>query len=216
MRRMVRDDAEHPDPGFAELYASLPDAADIEPWLEWCRSGGGTVLYLGIGAGRLAVPLSDAGVRLVGVDAHPGMLGQLRRRLPDVELVEARIEELDLGRRFSLVIGPSGVLAEAGRLAAAARHSSRLVALELTNPHWLLGAEHPTVRVSSGGRDRASVEVDYPGGWTQTASVLLRWPEDVEAYLAEAALELELMRGNDMEADTLLESPTYYVLARHR
>ncbi len=212
---MVRDEAENPDPGFAELYASLPDAADIEPWLGWCRSAGGTVLYLGVGAGRLAVPLADAGVRLVGVDAHPGMLGQLRRRLPDRELVEARIEELDLGRRFSLVIGPSGILAEAGRLAAAARHSSRLVALELMNPHWLLGAEHPTVRVSSRSRDHASIEVDYPGGWTQSASVLLRWPEDVESYLAQAGLELELMRGQDSEADTLLESPTYYVLARH-
>ena len=29
--RFVRDDPEHPDAGFAELYASLPDATDLEP-----------------------------------------------------------------------------------------------------------------------------------------------------------------------------------------
>src|SRR5215469_8115811 len=116
MRRMVRDDPQDPDPGFAELYASIPDAVDLEPWLGWCREAAGPVLYLGIGAGRLAVPLAAAGVALVGVDAHPGMLDRLRARLPDVELVQARIEELDLGRRFPLVMGPSSILESGDRL----------------------------------------------------------------------------------------------------
>src|SRR6266540_5840961 len=147
MRRTVRDDPDDPDPGFAELYASFPDAAELEPWLTWCREAGGPVLYLGIGAGRLAVPLAAAGLELVGVDAHPGMLELLRRRLPDARLILARIEDLDLDHRFPLVIGPSGVLGDPLSLAVAARHSTRRVALELTNPHWLLGAGHPAVRV---------------------------------------------------------------------
>jgi len=93
MRRMVRDDPLDPDPAFAELYASFSDATDLEPWLRWCREADGPVLYVGVGTGRLAVPLAAAGVRLVGVDAHPGMLERLRTRLPDIELVLARIEE---------------------------------------------------------------------------------------------------------------------------
>ena len=209
---MVRDDAENPDPGFAELYASLPDAADLEPWLGWCRSAGGAVLYLGIGAGRLIVPLSAAGVEVVGVDAHPGMLERLRGRLPRAELVLARIEELDLGRCFQLVMGPSSILADSARLAVAARHSSRWVAMEIMNPHWLLAAEHPTVRVLNATHDHASIEVDYPGGWTQSAAGVLRWPEDAESFVAEAGLELEVMRSRDPEAG-LSESPTYFVLA---
>jgi hypothetical protein len=212
MRRMVRDDPLDPDPGFAELYASFPDAADLEPWLGWCRSAAGPVLYLGVGAGRLAVPLRAAGVELVGVDAHPGMLERLRPRLPGVELVLARIEDLDLGRRFPLVIGPSGVLGEPARLAAAARHSSDRVALELANPHWLLEAEHPTVRVERTPAG-ADVEVDYPGGWTHRASVGLCWPEDVESLLRRAGLRLERMSGLDQAAG-LTDSPTYFVLAR--
>ena len=65
MRRIVRDDPERPDPGYAELFASLDDAADPEPWLGWCRAAGGPALYLGVGTGRLAVPLTAAGIELV-------------------------------------------------------------------------------------------------------------------------------------------------------
>ena len=60
--RTVRDDPGDPDPGFADLYASLPDATDLEPWLGWCRQARGPVLYLGVGVGRLAVPLHMGGV----------------------------------------------------------------------------------------------------------------------------------------------------------
>jgi hypothetical protein len=212
MRRMVRDDPLDPDPGFAELYGSFPDATELEPWWTWCRAAGGPVLYLGIGAGRLAVPLAAAGVELVGVDAHPGMLERLRRRLPDVPLVLARIEELELGRRFPLVIGPSSVLGDAARLAAAVRHTAGRVGLELMNPHWLLDGEHPSVRVLEATDRHAEIEVDYPGGWTHRAATPLLWPERIEALLADAGLTLELMRGREPDAD-LDESPTYFVLA---
>lgn len=210
---MVRDDPEHPDPAFAELYGSMPDAVDLEPWLGWCRRASGTVLYLGVGAGRLAVPLAAAGVDMVGVDAHPGMLERLPARLPAVELLQGKIEDLDLDRRFPLVIGPSSILESAECLAVAARHSSHRVAMELMNPHWLLEAEHPTVRALSSTDEHAQIEVDYPGGWTQSAAITLRWPEDVEGFLGGAGLQLEVMRGRDADGD-LSESSTYYVLAR--
>jgi len=118
--RIVRDDPWRPDPGFAELYASLPDATDLWPWKDLALEARQPVLYLGIGAGRLAVPLHEAGVALVGVDSHPGMLESLRRRLPDTELIQSRIEDLDLGRRFHLVIVPSNILCLVERLRAAA------------------------------------------------------------------------------------------------
>ena len=209
---MVRDDPERPDPGFAELYASLPDAADLEPWLGWCRRAAPPVLYLGVGAGRLALPLAAAGVRLVGVDAHPGMLAALRARSTRIELVQARIEELRLDRRFDLVMAPSGVLGTPARLAAAARHCRRWVGLELTNPHWLAAGAGRGVRVLALSSGNAEIEVDYPGGWTQVASVALVWPEQVERFLQAAGLELVLMRGSVEQAE-LAASPTYYVLA---
>src|SRR5690348_7160994 len=118
----VRDDPSNPDPGFAELYAQLPDATDLWPWLELAQGAVPPVLYLGIGTGRLARPLNAAGIELVGVDSHPGMLERLRARLPGTEAIQSRIEELDLGRRFDLVIAPSNILYLVGRLRRAADH----------------------------------------------------------------------------------------------
>jgi hypothetical protein len=212
-RRLVQDDPENPDPGFSDLYGSLPEATELEPWLAWCRRAVPPVLYLGIGAGRLAVPLARAGVQLVGVDAHPGMLAHLRRRLPGLEAFESLIEDLDLGRRFELVIAPSNVLHTAERLRAAARHSRRSVALELLNPHWLDAGPGPGVRVHRMDRAAAEIEVDYPGGWRQRATVPLVWPEQVEDLLEECGLDVELMQAAAPEAD-LRSSSSFLVLAR--
>src|SRR3989441_9614648 len=119
---VVRDDPLEPDPGFAELYASLPDATDLWPWKDLALTARPPVLYLGTGTGRLAVPLHEAGVTLVGVDSHPGMLDSLRRRLPDTELIQSRIEVLDLGRRVHLVILPSNNISFSERLRSAVPH----------------------------------------------------------------------------------------------
>src|SRR5438128_11821106 len=118
---IVRDDPSVPDEGFAELYAQLPDATDLSPWLELAQAATPPVLYLGIGTGRLAVPLHAAGIQLVGVDSHPGMLEWLKQRLPDTELVQSRIETMNVGRQFDLIMVPSHSLCVIGRLRAAAR-----------------------------------------------------------------------------------------------
>jgi Methyltransferase domain len=210
--RLVRDDPERPDPGFAELYASLPDATDLEPWLTWCRRAAPPVLYLGVGAGRLAVPLVRAGIDVVGVDAHPGMLARLRPRLPHTELLQAVIERLDLDRRFELVLAPSNILYTAASLTAAARHSSRWVAFELLNPHWLAAGAGAGVQVRRMDPRSAEIDIDYAGGWRQRAEVSLVWPEDLEALLDEAGLELHVMRAAGPATD-LAASSSFHVLA---
>ncbi len=209
MRKFVRDNPRDPDPAFAELYGALPDATDLEPWLSWCRQARPPVLYLGVGAGRLAVPLAAARVELVGIDAHPGMLERLRARHRHIELIRSRVEDLDLGRAFDLVLAPSGILSSDACLAAAARHSSRLLAFEIMNPHWLLAGPHEGVRVTG-----KRLEVDYPGGYTQLAEFTPRWPEDVEQRLAARDLDLVRLLGHpDVDLD---QSPTYYALASKR
>jgi hypothetical protein len=215
----VRDDPDHPDPAFADLYAALPEPAtddELWPWLDWCRAAAPPVLYLGIGAGRLAAPLQRRGLQLVGVDVHPGMLAHLRRRLPGLASHRARIETLELGVTFDLVIGPSSVLSTPASLAAAARHASRRVGLELMNPHWLAGGLHPGVRLDAGG---GRLEVDYRLGDGRTVTQVVDpyapgpAPERIEDHLAAAGLRLEWMGGH--RGLDLKESPTYFVLA-HR
>src|SRR5207245_966535 len=107
-----------------------------------------------------------------------------------------RIQDLDLGRSFDLVIVPSNILCTAARLDRAAAHldAGGSLAFELTNPHWLRTAHHPDVRVLGLSEEEARIEVDYhpPGGraYTQTANVPLVWPEEVEAFLLPAGLRL--------------------------
>jgi trans-aconitate methyltransferase len=178
----------------------------------------GPVLYLGIGAGRLAVPLSRSGVQLVGVDSHPGMLQLLRQRLPENEVVQSRIETLSLKRRFELVIAPSNILFTVERLRAAAAHLAPggLLALELANPHWLRAGAGDGVRVLAFDANQARLEVDHRlaegSTVTQLAEISLVWPEEVEAWLAAGAgLQLRRMFGQ-RQAD-LVDSPSFYVVA---
>jgi trans-aconitate methyltransferase len=214
---IVRDDPSIPDEGFAELYAQLPDATDLSPWLELAKAAEPPVLYLGIGTGRLAVPLHAAGIELVGVDSHPGMLSRARRRLPDTELIHSRIEDLKLGRQFSLVMVPSNILDTVELLRRAAAHVARggLLAAELTNPHWLQAGAGHNVRVKALDGNVAQIEVDYTVGsgqqYIQHADVPLVWPDEVERWLAASGLTLRRMFGP--EEDDLTSSPSFYVVA---
>jgi len=217
-RSVVRDDPLRPDPGFAELYASLPDATDLWPWKDLALAATPPVLYLGIGTGRLAVPLHAAGVTLVGVDSHPGMLEALRRRLPDTELIRSRIEDLNLGRQFDLIIVPSNILCLVERLRAAANHLAvgGTLAFELTNPYWLQAGASHGVRVQSFDGNGARFLIDYTLAdgrvVTQQAEIPLVWPDEVENWLATGA-GLRLRRMFGREDAELAASPSFYVVA---
>lgn len=147
------------------------------------------------------------------------MLAHLHARLPALQLVQSRIEDLDLGRQFALVMVPSNILCVVERLRGAARHLAPggLLAVELTNPHWLRAGDTDRVRVKRFDGNQASIEVDYQlpdkPPVTQQAEVPLIWPEEIDNWLARGAgLKLERLFGRrDM---ALTESPSFFVIAR--
>ncbi len=47
------------------------------------------LLEVGIGTGRIAVPLAEAGVRVTGIDISPNMLGVLREKRRDIDVLLA-------------------------------------------------------------------------------------------------------------------------------
>ncbi|MEX2373972.1 MAG: class I SAM-dependent methyltransferase [Dehalococcoidia bacterium] len=73
---------------------------------------GARVLELGVGTGRIAVPLAEGGAKVTGVDLSEGMLAIARARAAEHEItfVEDDLRSVRLGGRFDLVIAPLGTL----------------------------------------------------------------------------------------------------------
>ena len=72
----------------ATCAALLADLADLEH-----HAGGGPVLELGVGTGRLALPLSELGVQVVGVDTSEAMLAELAAK-PGGESIETVVGDM--------------------------------------------------------------------------------------------------------------------------
>jgi SAM-dependent methyltransferase len=88
-----------PDGCAVELYALLPPMG--EPGIvHGAVPAGASILELGAGAGRVTHPLVALGHPVVAVDESPEMLARIR----GAETVRARIQDLDLGRRFDAVL----------------------------------------------------------------------------------------------------------------
>lgn len=68
------------------------------------------VLDAGCGTGRVAVELARRGVEVVGVDVSASMLATARELGPDVEWVCEDLADLDLGRRFDVVVMAGNVV----------------------------------------------------------------------------------------------------------
>jgi SAM-dependent methyltransferase len=74
------------DQRIAETYEAkwpeLFDPAVVDPVVSFLAelAAGGAALELGIGTGRIAIPLSRRGVRVHGIDLSPDMVAQLRAK----------------------------------------------------------------------------------------------------------------------------------------
>jgi SAM-dependent methyltransferase len=105
------------DPGDVDLYLALAERAD------------GPILELGVGSGRVAVPLTMAGWSVTGVDNDPAMLDRARTRSSAtgpasagrLELIETDIAGLRLEGRFRMAfIALNSLLVFGDRAAQAA------------------------------------------------------------------------------------------------
>lgn len=100
------------DPYRDPVLYDLEYAGHIKD-IAWYRSLvaglGGPVLELGVGSGRIALPLLDDGHELVGVDISKAMLDALRQRMKPghrCALHQVDFKTLALGRTFPVVLLP--------------------------------------------------------------------------------------------------------------
>lgn len=85
---------------------------DVLLYRELAEEHSGPVLELGCGTGRVALALAQDGREVVGVDISAAMLDLARAKdgAGHVEWVAGDMRDLDLGRRFDLVLAPLGGL----------------------------------------------------------------------------------------------------------
>ncbi|MFL6011420.1 MAG: class I SAM-dependent methyltransferase [Gaiellaceae bacterium] len=101
-----------PYDAIAELYDpwSASVVEDVGFYLEEARRSGGPVVELGVGTGRIAVPIAADGIRVIGVDSSRGMLDVCARRAAlagvDVDLRVGDLREPPVRERVPLVICP--------------------------------------------------------------------------------------------------------------
>src|SRR5206468_10650452 len=94
------------DPGApVDLYRLL-EAADEPELIDREIPENAEILELGCGCGRITHPLIALGRRVVAVDFNPEML----ELIEGAEKIEARIQDLDLGRVFGGVLLMSNLI----------------------------------------------------------------------------------------------------------
>jgi SAM-dependent methyltransferase len=85
---------------------------DVDFYVAEARKDGGPVVELGVGTGRIAVPVAAAGVPVIGVDSSPRMLDLCRRRAEKagvahlLDLREGDLRRPPVRKRVSLVTSP--------------------------------------------------------------------------------------------------------------
>jgi SAM-dependent methyltransferase len=88
---------------YDDWYKPLDTAAEVALLAELAR--GGSALELGIGTGRIAIPLAAHGVEVHGIDASPAMVERMRAK-PGGDAIAVTIgdmAEVPVDGRFALV-----------------------------------------------------------------------------------------------------------------
>jgi SAM-dependent methyltransferase len=202
-----------PDGCAVELYALLEPTGEPEV-VHAAVPPGASILELGAGAGRVTHPLVALGHPVVAVDESPEMLARIR----GAETVRARIQDLELGRRFDAVLLASFLVntddREARRrfLATCRRHvaDGGCVLVQRHPPGWFEqaaegegvagGVLHRLRDVSRPGPGLLAARVEYQVGdrvWTQSFTAERLDDPALEAALAEAGLAVDTYLTGD-------------------
>ena len=87
---------------YDEWYTDLdPNAVDVLANM----AGGGKVLELGIGTGRIALPLSAKNVDVHGIDASPAMIARLREKPGGdrITITQGNFAEVPVEGKFAVI-----------------------------------------------------------------------------------------------------------------
>lgn len=100
-----------------DIFYAAADPGDIDFYHGLCRASGGPILEIGVGTGRIALPLAKEGMEIVGIDLFEPMLKVAQERALEVapldgslKLIQADMRNFDLKRQFPVVTIPARTL----------------------------------------------------------------------------------------------------------
>jgi SAM-dependent methyltransferase len=231
---MERTDASYDlDWEFYDRFYEDVDDADF--YIGLARRFGGPVLEAMCGTGRLLLPLARAGIEVTGIDSSEVMLAAAQEKL-DVEpppvknrikLVKADVRDLELGRKFRLVIvafsSINHLLTPRDQDMAIAclkrhLHEDGALAIASFNPHperYLFEGLDKEVELENGDflSRFSKLEVEPESGLLK---VRYRWELERDGSIykeVESDFRLRLLKPNQLKA--LLEGGGLEVVERH-
>jgi SAM-dependent methyltransferase len=183
-----------PDGSPVAVYLAMPAEPTFAPVLERLTAGT-SVLDLGCGVGRLANVLVDRGHEVTAVDESPAMLAHVDAK---VTAVEARLEDLDLGRTFDAVVlashlvNTTDLVQRAAFLSTVARHLSRdgegyVQHHDAAGDRYQLGSSSDRF----GPLEITTTVHERRGTWVRATTTMTldgrRWPQHYETELLDGA-----------------------------
>jgi SAM-dependent methyltransferase len=209
-----------PDGSPVDVYRRMPPNGEAEI-VHAAVPEGAEILELGCGTGRVTRRLVALGHRVVAVDESAEMLRELYG-VAGAETVQGRIEELDLGQRFPVVLLGSHLVnspepARGPILAAARRHA---------DPNGMLPIEvyPPKTRWEPGRSSRlGDVEIELADVRLRAsrvaATVIYRadgrtWRQSFEAELLDEARLRAVLGAAGFSFERWLDEPRGWLLAR--
>ncbi|WP_258904542.1 bifunctional 2-polyprenyl-6-hydroxyphenol methylase/3-demethylubiquinol 3-O-methyltransferase UbiG [Actinokineospora sp. UTMC 2448] len=208
---------------YDRLYPAEPKLDSMIEFLVGLCPPGGRVLELGVGTGRVAVPLAACGIRVSGIDLDPDMLAVMKSK-PGGDAVEAVQGDFTtdvVGHDFDLVVLAMNTLfavptqdaqcAALTRVAEQLADTGRLV-LEHFDPNVLYRRQNPlmTMRALSAtsvlyfttsadfAKQGISAEFavhDEHGVHTASESGRYIWPSELDVLARLAGLRLVERHG---------------------
>lgn len=240
-------DAESYGKAFADVYddwyAGVSDVDLTVRSILGLAGVGANVLELGVGTGRLAVPLAEAGLAVTGVDTSAPMLARLADRDPDGRVkvvVGDMVDDLPAGPfdlafvAYNTIFNlPTRQRQEAcfAAVASVLRTGGAFVVEAFVPDEDVIGAPAVTVRsmavdhvVLSVSDHRPSdqtasgqfVEISEAGG-VRLRPWAIRWatPEQLDAMAVAAGFTVE-SRWSDMSASGFTDDSTHHVTVYRR
>jgi len=100
-----------------DIFYAAADPGDIDFYHGLSKASGGPILEIGVGTGRIALPLAQQGMEIVGIDLFEPMLKVAHQNALDVapldgsfRLIQADMRDFDLKRQFPIVTIPARTL----------------------------------------------------------------------------------------------------------